>query len=96
MPTLTDPGGGMYHAAVEGGAASEKLRPLDLSPEPGSPSRRLFEKQVIEADLARLARLQQADGGSTVDFETSSPTAELEWRGYATVAAVAILLAHKV
>jgi hypothetical protein len=79
---------------VEGGAAGEKLHPLDLSPRPGSPSRRLFDEQVIEADLARLARLQQADGGWTVEFETSSPAAELEWRGYATVAAVAILTAH--
>jgi hypothetical protein len=80
---------------VQGGAAGEKLRPLDLSPQTGSPSRRLFEKQAIEADLARLARLQQADGGWTVEFETSSPAAGLEWRGYATVAAVAILLAHR-
>lgn len=80
---------------VQGGAADETLRPLDLSPWPGSPSRRLFDEQVIEADLTRLAGLQQADGGWIVDFESSSPAAELEWRGYATVAAVATLLAHR-
>jgi hypothetical protein len=80
---------------VQGGAAGETLRPLDLSPRPGSPSRRLIKEQVIEADLARLAGLQQADGGWIVDFESSSQAAELEWRGYATVAAVATLLAHR-
>jgi hypothetical protein len=81
--------------AVQGGAADEKLRPLDLSPRPGSPSRRLIGEQAIEADLARLTRQQQTDGGWIVEFETSSPAAALEWRGYATVAAVAILLAHR-
>lgn len=79
---------------VQGGAAGEELRPLDLSPRPGSPSRRLFAEGVVEADLDRLARRQQADGGWPVDFEVSSPAAALEWRGYATVAAVAILLGH--
>lgn len=80
---------------VGGGAPDEKLYPLDLSPWPRSPSRRLFDERVIEADLARLAGLQQPDGGWTVDFETSSPAAALEWRGYATVAAVAILLSDR-
>ena len=32
-----------------------------------------------------------SDGGWTVDFESSSPAASLEWRGYATVAAVRTL-----
>ena len=80
---------------VQGGTGDERLHPLDLSPRPGSPSRRLFTDEVIEADLARLAALQEADGGWTVDFETASPAAALEWRGYATVAAVATLLAHR-
>jgi hypothetical protein len=80
---------------VPGGAVGETLRPLDLSPWPGSPSRRLFDEEVIEEDLARLADLQQTDGGWVVDFESASPAAELEWRGYATVAAVAAVLAHR-
>jgi hypothetical protein len=80
--------------AVQGGAGDERLHALDLSPRPGSPSRRLFGDGVIEADLERLAALQQDDGGWAVDFETSSPAAALEWRGYATVAAFRILLAH--
>jgi hypothetical protein len=80
---------------VQGGIEGEVLYPLDLSPRPGSLSRRLFGDAVIEADLDRLAREQQDDGGWTVNFETSSPAAALEWRGYATVAAVTILLAHR-
>jgi hypothetical protein len=86
------PGGAV---PVQGGAAGEMLRPLDLSPWPGSPSRRLFDDQVVEEDLVRLAGLQQPDGGWIVDFESSSPAAELEWRGYATVAAVGTLVAHR-
>jgi hypothetical protein len=46
---------------------------------------------VIDADLERLAGLQQRDGGWTVDFEPASAAAALEWRGYATVQAIAIL-----
>ena len=34
------------------------------------------------------------DGGWTVDFDSHSPQAALEWRGYATVRAVTILLAE--
>ncbi|MGY1602529.1 hypothetical protein [Geodermatophilus sp. SYSU D00815] len=77
--------------AVAGGSPGEALRPLDLSPEPGSPSRRLFGEGVVEADLARLAGAQQPDGGWPVDFASYSPAATVEWRGYATVAALAVL-----
>lgn len=76
---------------VTGGAADEALRPLDLAPRADGPARRLFAADVVAAELDRLAGLQQPDGGWTVDFETSSPAAALEWRGYATVAAVAVL-----
>lgn len=81
--------------AVRGGAPDEKIYLLDLSPRPDSPSRRLFDLRAVEADLARLAEGQQADGGWTIDFETASPAAALEWRGYMTVAAVTTLLAHQ-
>ena len=43
------------------------------------------------ADTDGLAGLQQRDGGWTVDFEPASAAAALEWRGYATVQAIAIL-----
>jgi hypothetical protein len=76
---------------VQGGAPDEALRPLDFAPRPDGPARRLFGADVIAAELDRLAERQQADGGWTVDFESSSPAAALEWRGYATVAAMTLL-----
>jgi hypothetical protein len=79
------------HLPVHGGAEDEKLRPLDVSPDPGAPSRTLLPPDVVEADLDRLAGGQQADGGWTVDFVSRSPAGKLDWRGYATVAAVDVL-----
>lgn len=79
---------------VAGGTADERLRPLDFSPRTGRPSRAFIATDVIDADLQRLAGLQQPDGGWTVDFAAASPAASLEWRGYATVGAIATLLAH--
>lgn len=76
---------------VVGGAADETMRPLDFTPTPDSPSRALFSTAVVEADLARLAAGQQPDGGWLVDFDSYSPAAALEWRGYATVAALSTL-----
>lgn len=78
---------------VVGGAPGEVLHPIQLAPRPGAPSRSLYSSTTIEAELDRLADEQQPDGGWTVDFDTSSPAAALEWRGYATVGAVATLLA---
>jgi hypothetical protein len=83
------PADGSMH--VEGGATDEVLDPLDFAPHPDRPVRDLFSAEVIAADLERLARLQQPDGGWLVDFASYSPAAALEWRGYATVHAVNIL-----
>ncbi|BEP15077.1 hypothetical protein acdb102_33880 [Acidothermaceae bacterium B102] len=80
--------------AVTGGIEGERLLPLDFSPFPDTPSRRLFTDEAISRDLVRLAARQQVDGGWPVDFGTSSPAAALEWRGYATVQAVAVLRAN--
>jgi hypothetical protein len=77
---------------VQGGAAGEALRALDFAPRPGA-VRALFADGVVAAELDRLAGSQQPDGGWKVDFESSSPAAALEWRGYATVAAVTTLSA---
>jgi hypothetical protein len=77
--------------AVGGGKEDESVGPLDLSPYPDRPSRRLFAPEAIEAELEQLAGEQRDDGGWTVDFQSYSPQAELEWRGYATVRAVSIL-----
>jgi hypothetical protein len=80
--------------AVAGGLADEELRPLDFSPWPGRPVRDHVPAAAVEADLVRLRSLQQDDDGWVVDFASSSPAAELEWRGYATVRAVAVLRAN--
>ncbi|NUW41305.1 hypothetical protein [Nonomuraea rhodomycinica] len=76
---------------VEGGKEDERLRPLDFSPFPDGPSRSLFAKETIDADLDRLAAGQQEDGGWTVDYAHFSAASPLEWRGHATVQAVTVL-----
>jgi hypothetical protein len=86
------PGDGLV--PVAGGKDGETLRPLDFAPLPGRPARRLFDDDVIAADLRRLADGQEDDGGWTVDFDSYSPAAALEWRGYATVAALSVLRAN--
>ena len=80
---------------VEGGIEGETLHPLDLAPVHGGAARSLFSADVIDADLDRLARTQQPDGGWVVDFASASPAAELEWRGYATVQAVRVLQTNR-
>lgn len=77
--------------AVEGGIEGEQLRPLDFAPHPQSAVRAHLSVEAVEADLARLESGQQEDGGWTVDFASFSPAAALEWRGVATVHAVAVL-----
>lgn len=81
---------------VTGGKADETMRPLDFAPLPDRPARRLFSDDVIAAELRRVADGQQDDGGWTVDFDSYSPAAALEWRGYATVAALSLLRANAV
>jgi hypothetical protein len=76
---------------VVGGLPDETLRPLDLAPEPGRPARTIFDEAAVAADLERLASEQHEDGGWSVDFQSYSPAAALEWRGYATVRAVTVL-----
>jgi hypothetical protein len=76
---------------VTGGAEDEFMRPLDFAPSPGGPARTLFAPAVVEAELERLAAAQQPDGGWTVDFDSYSPAATLEWRGYRTVDALGLL-----
>jgi hypothetical protein len=76
---------------VSGGAEEEQIRPLQFSPRAGGPLRQLFDAGVIAADRERLAGERLEDGGWDVDFKSYSPAAALEWRGYATVRAVAIL-----
>ncbi|WP_410567980.1 hypothetical protein [Amycolatopsis sp. cmx-4-61] len=81
-------------APVAGGSEGETLRALDFAPLPDRPARSLFDADVIDAELQRLANEQQDDGGWRVDFASFSPAAALEWRGYATVRAVSVLHRH--
>lgn len=76
---------------VAGGAEGETLRPLDIAPDPGRPARALLDPAGVAADLRRLADGQRDDGGWTVDYLPISPAGSLEWRGYATVKAIATL-----
>jgi len=76
---------------VVGGRPDETLWPLDLAPEPGRPARTILDEAAVAADLERLAGEQLEDGGWTVDFQSFSPAAALEWRGYATVRALSVL-----
>jgi hypothetical protein len=76
---------------VVGGRPDESLWPLDLAPEPGRPARTILDDATVAADLERLASEQDEDGGWSVDFQSYSPAAALEWRGYATVRALAVL-----
>ena len=76
---------------VSGGLADEALGPLDLAPEPGRPARTLLDERAVAADLERLAAGQEEDGGWSMDFQSYSPAAALEWRGYATVRAITVL-----
>ena len=76
---------------VTGGLPDEALGPVDIAPEPDRPARTLLHEAAVAADLERLADEQEDDGGWTVDFQSYSPAAALEWRGYATVRALSIL-----
>ncbi|MBX9389320.1 hypothetical protein ACFPZ0_13130 [Streptomonospora nanhaiensis] len=88
------PRGGDGAMAVEGGAPGEAMRPLDVAPRPGRPLRSFVDPRALAADLDRLAAGQCEDGGWTVDWAPRSPAGALEWRGHATVRAVALLTAH--
>lgn len=76
---------------VMGGAEGETLHLLDFAPTPGRPVRGLLDEDAVVADLDRLENGQRHDGGWAVDFTSHSAAAALEWRGYATVGAIATL-----
>jgi hypothetical protein len=76
---------------VVGGAEGETLHLLDYASEPGRPIRDLLDPQAVSDDLDRLERGQLEDGGWEPGFPSYSDAASLEWRGYSTVSAVAVL-----
>lgn len=70
--------------------------PLDWAPTPQHWGRELFGDAVVQADLDRLLASQQPDGGWNITWPPLSPTVELEWRGWRTVQALAMLKAYGV
>jgi hypothetical protein len=71
-----------------GGVEGEALRPLDLSPRPGSRSRGLFREDQIEAHLDAVESEQQQDGGWMFDWLAWSPAQTTDWRGNVTLRAL--------
>jgi hypothetical protein len=76
---------------VAGGTDDERMRPLDFAPFPDGTARARLSREVVAADLDRLASLQQDDGGWPVEWATFSPASTLEWRGHLTVKALTTL-----
>ena len=74
--------------------SAERTSPLDLAPTPDSRSRRLFDEATIERHLDALEQAQQDDGGWRVSWPDWNQAAALEWRGVATVNALALLEAN--
>jgi hypothetical protein len=76
------------------GVDTEGLRPLHLSPHPGSRSRDLVSETLIEAHLDAVESGQQKDGGWMFDFSAWSPAQTTEWRGVVTIGALTCLRDH--
>jgi hypothetical protein len=74
--------------APVGGVEGEALRPLDLSPRPGSRSRGLISDAQVESHLDAVESEQQEDGGWMFDWLAWSPAQTTEWRGNVTIRAV--------
>ncbi len=71
-----------------GGVEGEALRPLDLSPRPGSRSRGLLSEGQIEAHLDAVEAEQLQDGGWMFDWLAWSPAQTTDWRGSVTLRAL--------
>jgi hypothetical protein len=84
LAARVDPGA----IAPAGGAEGEALRPLDLSPRPGSRSRELVGQDRIEAHLDEVEAGQAEDGGWMFDWLAWSPAQTAAWRGVVTIRAL--------
>jgi hypothetical protein len=74
--------------APAGGTEGETLRPLDLSPRPGSRSRSLVSHDAVEAHLDAVEAEQREDGGWMFDWLAWSPEQTTAWRGIVTIRAL--------
>jgi hypothetical protein len=72
----------------------ESRSPLDMSPWPGSRSRRLFAPELIERHLDALEAAQEDDGGWEYSWPHWNPAGAHEWRGSVTVHSLRLLKAH--
>jgi hypothetical protein len=81
-------------ATAEPDPSAEVTSPLDLAPDPGARSRRLFDDATIARHLDALEAAQQDDGGWRVTWPDWNPAAALEWRGVATMHALRLLRAN--
>ncbi|HUZ24782.1 MAG TPA: hypothetical protein VMV07_13575 [Streptosporangiaceae bacterium] len=70
------------------GVEGEVLRPLDLSPRPGSRSREAIGQAHIDAHLDTVESEQQDDGGWMFDWLAWSPAQKNDWRGNVTIRAL--------
>jgi hypothetical protein len=65
--------------------AEESRTPLDLSPWPGTRSRRLFDQALIDRHLDAIESRQLDDGGWDFSWPHWNPASAHEWRGAITV-----------
>jgi hypothetical protein len=84
LKSRVDPGA----LAPAGGTEGETLRPLDLSPRPGSRSRSLVSHDAVEAHLDAVEAEQREDGGWMFDWLAWSPEQTTAWRGIVTIRAL--------
>jgi hypothetical protein len=84
LTTRVDP----FAVAPLGGVEGEALRPLDLSPRPGSRSRGLVSESQVDAHLDVVESEQQEDGGWMFDWLAWSPAQTTDWRGNVTIRAL--------
>ena len=73
---------------AEAQATGYVRKPLDWAPTPQHPLRKYFREQEIQAHLDEILAGQQADGGWPITWPAVSPSCELEWRGWVTLAAL--------
>ena len=69
-------------------------KPLDWAGTPDHPLRKHFKPEDIEANLDVLIADQQEDGGWNITWPATSPTCELEWRGWVTLEKLLTLKAN--
>jgi hypothetical protein len=81
--------------ALEPGAGGYLHPPYAFAPTPQSLAVRLYDEELMDAHLDALVASQQEDGGWPITWPAVSPGCELEYRGWATLAALRTLRAYR-